>query len=459
MKTELLSQEKNIVVVKADFDAEQVTKAVDATYKKLSTKVNINGFRKGHVPRKTIELYFGAKAINEEALEEIIPQALDEMVEEYELKIIAEPDIKHEDLEDGKPFTLTATFEVSPEFDLPELDDIEAEKIIFTPTDAMVDDNVARLLEAHSEVIPSYEEREAVKTDYLSLKYTSSVIDRDGKASEVEKEQKTEVNLGQENMRPEVVDALVGKKPGDTVSIDFAVDEKDENKELSGKMMHYDMEILGIMKKVTPELTDETVEKITGGQNKTVAEFKETVMKELKASADRQSEESLKDSAIAKLMNATEIEIPESMLKRQKDALTADQEARIKRESGMTMDDFFEKSGVKKEEYDKEIEDAAAKIVKRGLILEAIAEANDIEWTREEIDAEIKKMALSSRIDPKKLHEYVYSDRDRIYEIAEKVRNRKTLDFLITKVKVKDVSEEEYKKTFDNMQKNDMESK
>lgn len=79
----------------------------------------------------------------------------------------------------------------------------------------MRDDNVKRLLEAHSELVPTYEDREITKEDFVSVKYTSNVVDADGTLNEVEKEQKTEINLGQENMRPEVIDAIVGKKPGD----------------------------------------------------------------------------------------------------------------------------------------------------------------------------------------------------------------------------------------------------
>ena len=94
LKTEVVSQEKNIIVLKAEFDAEQVNKAIDNTIKDLSKKANIKGFRKGHVPRKTIELYFGMKGICAEALEKIVPEAIDKMIEEYELSLIAEPKLE-----------------------------------------------------------------------------------------------------------------------------------------------------------------------------------------------------------------------------------------------------------------------------------------------------------------------------------------------------------------------------
>ena len=442
LKTEVVSQEKNIIVLKAEFDAEQVNKAIDMTIKDLSKKTNIKGFRKGHVPRKTIELYFGMKGICVETTEKMVPEAIDKMIEEYELSLIAEPKLEPGDLKEGEPFTLQVTFEVTPEVTLPEIDTIEAEKTVYIPTEEMRDENIARLLEAHSEIVPTYEEREITKEDFVSVKYTSSVVDQDGNASPVENDQKTEIDLSQENMRPEVVDSIIGKKPGDTSAVEFSVEDDPQNKELAGKKMRYEIEILGIMKKVTPELTDEKVIEITKSKHKTTDEFKEEVMSQLKAAAEQHSQDSLKDSAVEKLCDLSEVELPDTLVERQKQAMRADQAQRIKKDSGMEIEEFFEKSGMDKEEYEKELDEAAKVVVKRALVLEALADANDIEWTPEELNAEIHRIAISSRIDPKKLHDYIYDDRDRLFEMAEKIRNRKTVDFLITKVKVNETEDE-----------------
>lgn len=443
MKTEVVSQKKNIIVLKAEFDAEQVNNAIDKTIKDLSKKANIKGFRKGHVPRKTIELYFGMKGICSEALEKIVPEAIDKMIEEYELSLIAEPKLEPCELKEGEPFVLQATFEVTPEVKLPDIETIEAVKTVYLPTEEMRDENIKRILESRSEIVPTYEDREITKEDYVSVKYTSSVVDKDGGTSPVEQDQKTEINLGQENMRPEVVDSVIGKKPGDTATVEFSVEDDPQNKELSGKKMRYEIEVLGIMKRVTPELTDEAVVEITQSKHKTVDEFREEVMSQLKAAAEQHSQDSLKDSAVENLCSLSEVELPETLITRQKQVMRADQAQRIKKDSGMEMDEFFEKSGMDKEGYENELEQAARVVVKRALVLEAVADANDIQWTPEELNAEIHRMAVSSRIDPKKLHDYIYEDRDRLFEIAEKIRNRKAVDFLITKVKV---TEQEDKK-------------
>ncbi len=441
MKTEVVSQEKNVIILKAEFDAEQVNKAIDKTIRDLSQKANIKGFRKGHVPRKTIELYFGMKGICSEALEKMVPEAIDKMIEEYELSLITEPKLEPGELKEGEPFTMQVTFEVTPEVTLPDIETIEAEKTLYEATEEMRDENIVRLLESRSELTPTYEEREITKEDFVSVKYTSSVISPDGDASPVESDQKTEISLGQENMRPEVIDAIIGKKPGDTAVVEFSVEDDPQHKELAGKKMRYDIEILGIMKRVTPELTDETVIEITQSKHKTVEEFKEEVMSQLKAAAEQHSMDSLKDSAVEKLCSLSEVELPETLIERQKQAMRADQAQRIKKDSGMEMEEFFQKSGMDKDGYENELESTARVVVKRALVLEALADANDIQWTPEELNAEINRIAITSRIDPKKLHDYIYEDRDRLFEIAEKIRDRKTVDFLITKVKVNETED------------------
>lgn len=441
MKTEIVSQEKNFITVKAEYDAAEVNKAIDKTITSLSNKANIKGFRKGHVPRRTIELYFGKKGINAEALEGLITSAIDKMIEEYELSLITEPDLKPAELVEGSHYTFEVKFEVTPEVTLPDIEAIEAEKTIFTPTEEMRDENITRILEAHSEILPTYEERELTKEDIVSVKYTSSVVEDDGTLKPLESDQKTEIDLSQVNMRQEVVDAVVGKKPGDTATVEFPVEEGAQAKELAGKKMRYDVEVLGIMKKEVPSLTDEKVVEITQSKFKTVDEFKAEVMKQLTDSAARQSEDTLKDSALVKLCDASEVELPESLIERQKEAIKSEQSQRIKKDSGMDIDDFIEKSGMDKDAYNSEVENAAKRVVKQALVLGALADANDIEWTPEELEAEIKRIATASRTDFKKLQEYIYQDRDRLFELAEKIRNRKTVDFLITKVKVKEVEE------------------
>ncbi len=440
LKTEILSQEKNVVEAKAQFTAEEVTKAVESTYKKISKQANIKGFRKGKIPRRTLELYFPKDAVYAETIENLVPDAIDKMIEEYELKLIAEPDVKPREIKEGEGFEVTVKFEVTPQFDLPSLDEIEVEKTVYETTDEMVEDQVKRIVESRAEMVPTYEERPLTKDDYASVQYDTFLYYEDGSEKKAEEGQKTEIFLGADTMRPEVVEALVGKAPGETVSIELPVEGEEAKKDHVVKS-RYEIEILGIMKKTTPELTDELVIEITQSKHKTTGEFKEEVRKQLEAAAENQSKENLKDTIVNKIAGMVEVDVPMTLIERQKDSIRKQQAERIKRENNMTMEEFFEKSGMNKESYEAELDMAAMNIVKRALVLEAVAEANDIEWTPEELTQEITSIARMSGVDPKKLQDYIYGDRDRLFEMAEKIRNRKTVDYLVTTVKVTEVPE------------------
>ena len=440
LKTEILSQEKNVVEAKAQFTAEEVTKAVESTYKKISKQANIKGFRKGKIPRRTLELYFPKDAVYAETMENLIPDAIDKMIEEYELKLIAEPDVKPGEIKEGEGFEVTVKFEVTPQFDLPNLEEIEVEKTVYETTDEMVEDQVKRIVESRAEMVPTYEERPLTKDDYASVQYDTFLYYEDGSEKKAEEGQKTEIFLGADTMRPEVVEALVGKAPGETVSIELPVEGEEAKKDHVVKS-RYEIEVLGIMKKTTPELTDELVIEITQSKHKTTGEFKEEVRKQLEAAAENQSKENLKDTIVNKIAGMVEVDVPMTLIERQKDSITKQQAERIKRENNMTMEEFFEKSGMNKESYEAELDMAAMNIVKRALVLEAVAEANDIEWTPEELTQEITSIARMSGVDPKKLQDYIYGDRDRLFEMAEKIRNRKTVDYLVTTVKVTEVPE------------------
>ena len=125
-------------------------------------------------------------------------------------------------------------------------------------------------------MVPTYEERPLTKDDYASVQYDTFLYYEDGSEKKAEEGQKTEIFLGADTMRPEVVEALVGKAPGETVSIELPVEGEEAKKDHVVKS-RYEIEVLGIMKKTTPELTDELVIEITQSKHKTTGEFKEEV--------------------------------------------------------------------------------------------------------------------------------------------------------------------------------------
>ena len=129
MKTELLGQEKNIVRVKVEFEAAEFSKGLAEALGEISRSTNIPGFRKGHAPRRVIEMRVGRQALYNEALEKILPAALQQVVEDYDLETISDPSIHIDDIHEGEPVTCELILEVMPETELPVLKEIEVERL------------------------------------------------------------------------------------------------------------------------------------------------------------------------------------------------------------------------------------------------------------------------------------------------------------------------------------------
>lgn len=442
MKTEIVSQDSNIVTTKAQYTPEEVAQAVEKTYKKISKNANLKGFRKGHIPRKTLELYFPKSSVYAETLEDLIPDAIDKMIEEYELKLIKEPELTPGELKEGEPYEFTVKFEVTPDFDLPDLSTIEIEKVIFDTTDEMVEEQLQHIISSSTKLVPSYEDRPVTKEDNVSLKYDTIVVHGDGTETKEQDGQKTEIFLGADTIRPEVAEAIIGKVPGDTVTIELPL-EGEEAKKDNATATRYEIELLGIMKEEKPELTDEFVKELTKGRQNTVDELKAELRKQLEAGEERRANEAVLDKAANAVADMVQFEIPKSLIEKQKEAIKKQQADRIQRENKMTLEEFLEANKMDKEGYEKEVDDAATKIVKRALVLDAIADANDIEWTPEELTKEISNIARMSGVDAKKLQDYVYSDKERLFDMAEKIRSRKTVDFVAKNVKINEVHKQE----------------
>ena len=177
MKSEILSQERNVVVVKSEFDSDEVDSAIRKTVRELSNKANIKGFRRGHVPRKTLELYFGKDGIYKETLEKMAQQALESIISEYELDLITEPQAKFGEIADGRSLEMEFSFEVRPEVVLPDLSTLSGERIMYRVDDADVDAAFAQLLESHAELVPIDEDRPVAGDDLVSVEYTSFKVE------------------------------------------------------------------------------------------------------------------------------------------------------------------------------------------------------------------------------------------------------------------------------------------
>ncbi len=436
LKSEILSQERNVVVVKAEFEASEVDRAVQKTVRELSGKANIKGFRKGHVPRKMLELYFGKGGIYKETVEQMAQEALDNIVSEYELDLIIEPKLNLGELSEGKSLDLEFTFEVRPEVTLPDLSTLSAERTAFTVTDQEVDEAFAQILESSAELVPLDEDRPVEPNDIVQVEYDSYHVQNDGTSSVLEEKKQSTIHLGVETLRKEIAEAVVGKKLAEEFSFEVKIEDDYPDKRMACSVIRYDMEVLQLMKRVVPEPTDEKIEEMSKGQYKTADELRAELRRQMEENAKERGDTTLRESAIKALSEAAEVDVPESMIDRQQSAMRRDQENQVQQDLKQSLDEYLKFNNLSAEEYDGNLRKRAEVIVRNTLILDALADQDEISFTSEEINEEIVRMAASMRVKPEDLAEMLHKNRDEFTALAMRVRNRNTISHLASKVQV-----------------------
>ena len=224
--------------------------------------------------------------------------------------------------------------------------------------------------------------------------------------------------------------------------MELQVEADHPEKRLAGKTLRYNMEVMDILRREVPELTNEVAEKISQGRFKTADELKEGVRQQVAMSLSMKDAESLRNSAVDKLASACQMEIPDSMIQRQKEAMRRGHEDQIRKDLGQSLDEYLQNNSLDPEEFDKGITDRAREIVRNSLAVDALMDRENIGCTAEDVDREVTSMAYNMGVEPEQLKKYFVAERDRIQEVVAQVRSRKTVDFLVSKVQVTNVPAE-----------------
>ena len=444
MKSEILSHERNVIVVRSEFDSSEVDGAVKHVVRELSNKAGIKGFRRGHVPRKTLELYFGRSVIYEEALEKLAKQSLDTVVNDYELDLITEPKVKPGDFAEGKPLELEFTFEVRPEVNLPEdLSELSAERVVFEVTDADVDESLTRFLDSAAELLPIEEDRPVESGDIVSVEYSSWLVEEDGSLKDLEKDKKTTLHLGVETLRSDVSEPVVGKRLAEEFEFDIKIEDDYPDKRMCGATVRYAMEVLEILSRVVPEATDEKVNELTKGAYATVDALKTVMREQMEQDAKERSESTLWTSSVKALSQAAEVDIPESMVQNQFSVMRRERENEVKRDFNIDFEEFLKINNRSVDEHDAELRERAAQMVRDTLVLDALADRDDVNFTSDDINEEIMRVARTMRVNPQELADNLSKNKEEFTSFIMRVRTRNTMIHLASKVTVADVKPSE----------------
>ena len=398
MSLQVEKMEKNMAKLTIEVSAEELDKAMQNAYLKARGKISIPGFRKGKAPRKMIEQMYGKGIFLEDAANALIPEHYSKALEECDLEIVSQPEIDVTQAEPGKAFIFTAEVAVKPEVTLGEYKGVEVPKSETEVTDEDIDAEIKKEQEKNSRTV-TVEDRGAENGDITTIDFEGFV---DGVAFEGGKGTDYPLTLGSGSFIPGFEDQLVGAKAGDHVEVNVTFPEEYQAAELAGKAAVFQCDVNKVETKELPELDDDFAQDVS--EFDTLAEYREDVKKNLTEKKEKEARAAKENAAVDKAIENAEMEIPDAMLNTQVRQMMNDFASRMQSQ-GLTMEQYFQFTGMTAEKMQEEMKPQALKRIQTRLVLEKIAETENIEVSEDEVNEEISKMAEMYKMEADKLKE------------------------------------------------------
>ena len=401
--------------------AEEFTKAITSAYNKQKSKFSVPGFRKGKVPQAFIEKMYGAAIFYEDAANQLINEYYPKELENCEEEITSNPEIDVTQIEKGKDFIFTATVAVKPEIKIGDYKGVEIEKIDTTVTD---EDVMAEILKDQKENGRKIDvtDRAAQMDDEVTINFEGFV---DDVAFEGGKGENYKLTLGSHSFIDTFEDQIVGKNIGDKFDVNVTFPEEYHVDDLKGKPAVFKVELLAISALELPELDDEFASDVSSFE--TFAEYKEDKKKTLEVKKEEQAKREKQSKVVEKIAEAAEVEIPEAMIKYNQERIVNEMSQRMMYQ-GLQMEQYLQLMGTTKEEFLERVKPDAIARIKTSLVLEAVAAAENIVASDDDVDAEIQDMATQYQMKPEELKDMIGAPE--LENIKKDIASRKALEFL-----------------------------
>ena len=400
MSLQVEKLEKNMAKLTIEVSAEDLDKAMEKAYQKQKSRISLPGFRKGKAPRKMIESMYGKGVFMEDAVNSLVPQEYTKALGECDLEIVSQPEINVTQMEPGKALIFTADVAVKPEVTLGDYKGVEVPKSEIVVTDEEVDAEIRKEQEKNARTV-AVEDRAAANGDITTIDFEGFV---DGVAFDGGKGSDYALTLGSGTFIPGFEDQLVGANAGDHVEVKVTFPEEYQAKELAGKEAVFQCDVKKIETKEVPELDDEFAKDVS--EFDTLAEYKEDVKKNLTEKKEKEARTAKENAAVDKAIENAQMDIPELMVNSQSRQMM-DDFARRMQQQGLSMEQYFQFTGQSMDKMMEDMKPQALKRIQTRLVLEKVAEAENIQPSEEEITEEIQKMADAYKMEADKIREAI----------------------------------------------------
>lgn len=427
MKVTLEKEKENVVKLDITIPAKDAVDAYNNAVRRISQYVNIDGFRKGKAPRAVVERHVGTERIKQEAIENLMPRAINQAVADNKLDIIAQPYVTNYNFNIGEDLTVTAKAELRPEVTLGQYKDLTVE-VKDTPVEAdALQKQLDRLLDQHS-TMETVIDRPTKDTDV-------AVIDFDGYCNG-EKIQGGEaknypLNLGNSNFIPGFAEQIVGKNLNEEFEIKVTFPEKYHDEKLQGQPATFKIKINEIKEKKLPELNDEFAQKV--GNFKTVDELKADIQKYLDDQHERTNKQNSENEVFKTVIDSAKVDIPQSMIDREAASLRAEYKQRLAAQ-GIDWDNIVKAQG--EDELLKNLTEDALVRIKNSLVIDKIAKEENLKLEQKDLEQKFGQLGMAYGLKPQELVKQLGQNPEIIASISQQAMNDKVRDFLMQNNKV-----------------------
>ena len=403
--------------IKVTFSCEDVRKEIDAAFEKIKGDVQIPGFRRGKAPKSVVEMRMG-ETLRGDATQNLVSRGVRDALKEHNISPVSEPELEKIDIEKDSPLTFEIKVEVMPEFELPNYRGLKIPAAKVEPvTNEAIEQELELLREEHATYV-SVEGRAVIEGDVVTIDYTEQIEGKDALHNE-----KRIMHLGKDQILPDIKQNLVGMKLGEVKEFESTLPEDFYDKSVAGKSIKFRLELKEIKVEQLPELNDGLAKET--GKVETLEELKQQIRSEIEKGRRSEAINKEKSSIFEELVQRTEFEIPPSFLEKQtKQNLARHMQRSLL--SGKSEEDLKKD----REQIFKNASEQSVNQVKGALILEKIAEKENIKVTDEEIDRKLEEIAQARGLDKDKLKEIYQRQKHYLEELRDQMFYNKMMDFL-----------------------------
>ena len=434
MKTLVEPLEGNKVRLSIEVDESEFEPALDAAFKRIAREVRLPGFRPGKAPRKLLEARLGVGVAREEAIREAVPGYYTDAVVEHDVDVIAQPEIDITGGQEEGPVTFDAVVEVRPVVEVAGYGSLRVELPSPVVTEADIDEQVERMRAQYADLVTV--DRPAADGDIVKIDIDGS---RDGEPIEGLSASGYAFEVGLGTLVPELDENLRGASAGD--HLEFSGDDHhhdDDELDEEGHAPHgpidFVVDVEEVQEKVLPDLTDEWAKEAS--EFDTIDELRDDLRARMTRSRAAQAESNLRERTAEALAALVDVELPEPMISNEMQQRIQDLALRLQAQ-GLNLEQYLAMTGQPQEQFVESLREMANEAVQVDLALRAVALAEGIEATEDELDEEFAGVAERIGESPERVRSE-FERNGQVSDVRSDLRKRKALDWLVEQVEIVD---------------------